>query len=844
MVVKMLQVYNDKKQRIALIDKAKDLCIESTLEYGDKKLTFKYPKKDSLVESLKNEYYIRTKKDEYVIKSIADGEKENEYIAQLNIEELESKQFVTGFESVEKTISVCLSEALQSTGWKIGECNISKRRTIRKDTQCNAWEVIKDCVSTYRVEIKINSLEKTIDIYEQVGNDKGSYIIEGLNLKKITRKKTTYDFFNVVIPLGKDNIGIDVLGKNYIENFQYTDKRIVRIWKDERYTNTTSLYDDAKAKLEEASKPIEAYSAEVADLAAQNEKYSILEYEIGDVVELISKSNGIKTKQRIVKLKQYPYKQSQNNVELSTAKKTFAEIQKQAQEVSKQEAIEVSNNATNIKLDSYYTKEESESKIAANADSILLEVSKTYQTGNQVEDKISNSLKDYLTEEETKAAIKLESESIIIEASKTYQTKTQVTDLIDGVIKDYSTTEVMRSEIKTAYDEINLEVSKKVNDDEIISKINLTEEEIKILANKIKFEGLVTANDSFIIHEDGTIEAVNARFSGTINSSKINGGSVVGALFQSVKSDYISLEIKNESIKFYDWKTSHEYIGSIESVINTGTDEPAITITHPPDSEFIISYKNDPDPYSINSAYMRFDKHGHSDPIITYRGLKFNNNTTARFTNGSAIYDSTTPYFTIRGANDILFLSNNNSLGQMVIHQSSFDSWGQWKHNGNFIVTGSKNRVVETENYGAVLMNAVESSSCLFEDNGTGFINNDEICIVYLDIIFAETVNADCEYYIQLTKYGTGELYVKSKTREYFVVAGSVGMKFDWNVKAKQKGYENERMIASSKYQSPVGIELINDDVLQKQKILEKEKFTVLENCYENYIDKLLERED
>ena len=100
----MLQIFDDKKNRIALIDKAKDLCIDTTLEYGDKKMTFKYSKSDDVVAYLKNEYYIRTKKDEYVIKSVADGEEENEIIAQLNIEELESKQFVAGFESVEKTI--------------------------------------------------------------------------------------------------------------------------------------------------------------------------------------------------------------------------------------------------------------------------------------------------------------------------------------------------------------------------------------------------------------------------------------------------------------------------------------------------------------------------------------------------------------------------------------------------------------------------------------------------------------------------------------------------------------------------------------------------------------------
>lgn len=340
----MLQVFNDLKKRVALIDDVTDLCIERTLEYGDKKISFKYPRKGSHVADLKNEYYIRTKNDEYVIKSVADGEEINSYIAQLNIEELESKQFIYGYKSTEKTITACLTEVLSDTGWSVGICSVTKKRTIEKSESCTAWELVKECISTYRVEIDIDSINKIIDIYEQLGNDKGTYIMEGLNLKKLSRTKTTYDFFNVIIPVGKDGLEINVNGKNYIENFNYTSKRITRIWKDERYTNTESLIEDATAKVEESSRPVEAYAVEIKDLAAQSDMYNIIDFDIGDVVMLISKNNRIKTKQRIVKIVEYPKEPKKNSVELSTAKKTFSQIQKTAQEITKQEAIEAAKN--------------------------------------------------------------------------------------------------------------------------------------------------------------------------------------------------------------------------------------------------------------------------------------------------------------------------------------------------------------------------------------------------------------------------------------------------------------------------------------------------------------------
>lgn len=44
-----------------------------TLDSGDKELSFNYPAAGALVDLLKEEYYIRTKTDEYVIKAVEKG---------------------------------------------------------------------------------------------------------------------------------------------------------------------------------------------------------------------------------------------------------------------------------------------------------------------------------------------------------------------------------------------------------------------------------------------------------------------------------------------------------------------------------------------------------------------------------------------------------------------------------------------------------------------------------------------------------------------------------------------------------------------------------------------------
>lgn len=63
---------------------------------------------------------------------------------------------------------------------------------------------------------------------------------------------------------------------------------------------------------------------------------------------------------------------------------------------------------------------------------------------------------------------------------------------------------------------------------EVVAAINMSEEEIKILADKIKLEGIVTANGNFKILEDGSMESVNGKFSGKVTGTEISGGKVTG----------------------------------------------------------------------------------------------------------------------------------------------------------------------------------------------------------------------------------------------------------------------------------------------------------------------------
>ena len=319
------------------------------------------------------------------------------------MEELEGTPFPYGFESNEQTIKACLEFAFEGTGWHVGTCTVKKKRTIDEQESVTAWDVLQKCLTTYRCECIIYSLTKTIDIYDRIGSDKGCYFMEGLNLRKISLKSDTYDFYTRIYPIGKDGITPEWLtGKDYIDNFQYSSKIKAYVWKDERYTNTTSLIEDATAKIEEMSRPYKAYTAEVVDLAKASEEYKdILSYGIGDTVTLVSKKTRTREKQRIVKITEYPESPEKNTVEISNARKTFAEIQKEETAAATEEAVSISNRATKKVLENYSTTEEIETKITASKEAVEAGVAytlKNYYTSVQM-DSLIKATKEEVSQE-------------------------------------------------------------------------------------------------------------------------------------------------------------------------------------------------------------------------------------------------------------------------------------------------------------------------------------------------------------------------------------------------------------------------------------------------------------
>lgn len=121
------------------------------------------------------------------------------------------------------------------------------------------------------------------------------------------------------------------------------------------------------------------------------------------------------------------------------------------------------------------------------------------------------------------------------------------------------------------------------------------------------------------------------------------------------------------------------------------------------------------------------------------------------------------------------------------------DSTGDVTISGNLSVSGTKPRLVETEQYGKRFLYCYETPSPMFGDIGEGVIGDDGYCYVTIDPIFAQTVDLN-QYQVFLQKYGQGECYVSERKGSYFIVAGTEGLAFGWEIKARQYDFSQLKL--------------------------------------------------
>lgn len=147
-----------------------------------------------------------------------------------------------------------------------------------------------------------------------------------------------------------------------------------------------------------------------------------------------------------------------------------------------------------------------------------------------------------------------------------------------------------------------------------------------------------------------------------------------------------------------------------------------------------------------------------------------------------------------------MFMNRGGNIGMWYGGGSGTSPYGAYfmfgqsvKVNAAFTVTGSKSREAATEDYADRLFYCYEMASPMFGDVGEGVIGEDGLAYITIDPIFSEAVTLT-QYQVFLQPYGEGDLHIDTREPSYFVVKGTPWLSFGWELKAKQKGYEQTRL--------------------------------------------------
>lgn len=304
----------------------------------------------------------------------------------------------------------------------------------------------------------------------------------------------------------------------------------------------------------------------------------------------------------------------------------------------------------------------------------------------------------------------------------------------------------------------------------------------------------------------------------------IQGGIVLqGSIISKDSSGKKKYALDGQSLKLYDWSVSTDRVaGAIESRKTDDTETVGMCIITRDNKFITIGYVGTAlDDITSESSYpfMRFEEpnnnvYGH--PIKVYKNIHLRGNELALSESANTGYSSyikatgaTIGVYSPSGGNYKMYELQDSRTGNVAqritptahdVYADQFWCSGIIHAAGNMSCGGQKTRVVKTKSYGERLLTAYETADCLFADYGSGIINEDGECIIDIDDIFSETVDTNQVYRVFLTEFNEDDslkntiLKVVKKEKRYFIVKGTPGLKFDWNIVMKQIDFNNDRL--------------------------------------------------
>lgn len=301
-----------------------------------------------------------------------------------------------------------------------------------------------------------------------------------------------------------------------------------------------------------------------------------------------------------------------------------------------------------------------------------------------------------------------------------------------------------------------------------------------------------------------------------------------------------AIELAGTILKFFDWDGAEDAIGQLYSArLNSDENVPGIVLANKINSYLALAYEQD----GTFRSYIRCDKDNidknTNSPITIFLETDFRGSQMWFGYNINSIYNSTTNNFVNSVKNNFVVVDKGSSKNRLVSSKDSleaYDNDGQkyfsarkngfsfWRDgddilyttvadtiqsdrtmhiNGDFSVSGNKNCVQTTKNYGERLFYSIEDCESYFTDRSMESFTVEEVVIdgivtyervILLDNIFKESVNLDIDYTVEIIKQGWGDYRIKEQTKDYFIVESDrKDFTFKYVITGKRAGFENER---------------------------------------------------
>lgn len=339
----MIKIYDDKHNFLKLLSPCRNARTEEDLLSGLKRLIFEVPCKKEFFDIIKEENYAETPDYSFVIKEILlEDNNFMEIHCLANIEDIQGKAFPV-FDVFELNLQQAYTYCLSKTDWKLSYKSKDLSIATYQLPNTNGYEMIKQIADDYGQEYWFDTKNKTLFIYDKMGKEFGAYFSNELKLRQLIKQSSSYDYATVLYPIGKNGLTIANInnGKNYLENFSYTNKYIEKFFIDEDIEVAEVLKQKAEEYFETINVPKASYKLALSELGK--------DLALGDVIYIVDNVKQIKQKQRVVKITRYFWEPELDSVEISNLQEDFVRDYLRGQKEIKKELNYLKNLYKNLK---------------------------------------------------------------------------------------------------------------------------------------------------------------------------------------------------------------------------------------------------------------------------------------------------------------------------------------------------------------------------------------------------------------------------------------------------------------------------------------------------------------